>query len=45
MLNINSWSGGVTGLWETDEIFKPLKMNDGLLEIIGVTSILHLGRI
>ncbi|CAD8054031.1 unnamed protein product [Paramecium sonneborni] len=45
ILNINSWSGGVTGLWEQDADFKQQKINDGLLEIIGVTSILHLGRI
>lgn len=47
VLNINSWSGGVTNLWNPAEKsgFKPQRMNDGLLEVIGVSSILHLGQI
>eukprot|EP00117_Sycon_ciliatum_P007516 scpid36203/ scgid2956/ Diacylglycerol kinase theta; Diglyceride kinase theta len=46
VLNIKSWMAGCDG-WgtEKDDKFKPPSMNDGLLEIIGVQGVMHLGQI
>ena len=45
-LNIKSWMAGCDG-WgsEREDRFRPPSMNDGLLEIIGVQGVMHLGQI
>lgn len=45
LLNINHWAGGVSGLWKATGNFKPSCMNDGVLEVLGVSDMLHLGQI
>ncbi|KAL4463047.1 hypothetical protein ABPG72_009190 [Tetrahymena utriculariae] len=45
-LNITSWAGGATNLWYSEsEQFKKQSLMDGVIEIIGITSILHLGKV
>ena len=47
VLNIDHWGGGVTGLWKTNpqEHFVKDSHSDGMLEIIGLTDILHMGQV
>jgi diacylglycerol kinase (ATP) len=45
LLNITHWAGGVSGLWKESAEFKPSSMNDGIIEILGVSDMLHLGQI
>ncbi|KAM3136141.1 hypothetical protein pb186bvf_011763 [Paramecium bursaria] len=45
VLNISSWGGGIRELWKEKDQFKEQKMNDGMMEVIGVTSGIHLGKI
>ena len=47
VLNINSWSGGVTPVWPTssDDCFRPPSYNDGLLEVMGLYSSLHIAKL
>ena len=47
LLNINSWSSGCS-VWsdpEPQEEFGPARMDDQLLEVVGLYSSLHVGRI
>lgn len=46
-LNITSWAGGATDLWRADpaNTFKNQSIMDGTIEILGITSILHLGQV
>ena len=47
VLNINSWSAGCT-MWTDSECvdgLRPARMDDHLLEVAGVYSSLHVGRI
>ena len=48
VLNINSWCGGCQ-IWDTNEngdgSFPPSKFNDGYLEVVGLYSSLHIGKI
>lgn len=47
LLNINSWSSGCTMWNDTDpeDNFGPASMDDELLEVVGLYSSLHVGRI
>lgn len=45
LLNITHWAGGVSGLWKESAEFKPNRMDDGMIEILGVSDMLHLGQI
>ena len=47
VLNINNWGGGVTGLWRADAGRGMAKesYSDGLLEVIGLTDIVHMGQV
>jgi diacylglycerol kinase (ATP) len=47
MLNINNWGGGVTGLWKPDPAnnFSKDSYSDGLLEVIGLTDVCHMGQV
>ncbi|XP_033640352.1 diacylglycerol kinase theta-like isoform X2 [Asterias rubens] len=47
ILNISSWGGGADpwGVDSQDTIFKKCRHDDGLLELVGVTGVVHLGQI
>ena len=47
LLNINSWSAGCTMWSESDpqDNFGPASMSDKVLEVVGLYSFLHVGRI
>ncbi|XP_065196869.1 diacylglycerol kinase theta-like [Sycon ciliatum] len=46
ILNISSWMAGCDA-WgsDRDDKFKPAALNDGMLEVIGVQGVMHLGQI
>lgn len=52
-LNISSWAGGATNLWQqnaSDNLgmksrFKKQSICDKTIEVIGLTSIVHLGSV
>jgi diacylglycerol kinase (ATP) len=47
LLNIDNWGGGVTGLWKPDSQrnFRKQSFSDGLIEVIGLTDVLHMGQV
>ena len=47
LLNINSWSAGCTMWSDTDpgDTFGPASTDDQMLEVVGLYSSLHVGRI
>lgn len=47
LLNINSWSSGCSVWSESDAVddFGPARMDDQMLEVVGLYSSLHVGRI
>ncbi|KRX09440.1 ATP-NAD kinase-like domain [Pseudocohnilembus persalinus] len=53
-VNISSWAGGAQNLWYNEQqiktlnnknIYKPQSFSDGVIEVLGVTSIFHLGQV
>ena len=45
LLNITHWAGGAGDLWKTSSSFKRQSMDDGIIEVLGVTDMLHLGQV
>lgn len=45
LLNIFHWGGGVTNLWEANGNFTKQSYSDGLLEIIGLSDVVHMGQV
>ena len=48
VLNIDHWGGGVTGLWNqvnSREKFDRNSHCDGMLEVIGLSDVLHMGQV
>lgn len=47
LLNIDNWGGGVTGLWKADSQrnFRKQSFSDGVIEVIGLTDVLHMGQV
>lgn len=48
ILNIDHWGGGVTGLWNqanSRERFDRNSHCDGMLEVIGLSDVLHMGQV
>ena len=45
ILNIMHWGGGVTDLWKENEEFKKQSFSDGIIEVIGLSDILHMGQV
>ncbi len=45
LLNIFHWGGGVTNLWHSNESFSKQSYSDGVLEIIGLSDVLHMGQV
>lgn len=47
LLNIDNWGGGVNKLWKTDpkKSFVNESFSDGVIEIIGLTDVLHMGQV
>jgi diacylglycerol kinase (ATP) len=46
LLNIHHWGGGVTDLWKSKTNgFAKDSFSDGLLEVIGLSDILHMGQV
>jgi diacylglycerol kinase (ATP) len=47
LLNIDNWGGGVTELWKSDSksSFSKESFSDGVIEIIGLTDVLHMGQV
>ncbi|XP_022106252.1 diacylglycerol kinase theta-like isoform X2 [Acanthaster planci] len=47
ILNISSWGGGADpwGVDSQDTTFKKCRHDDGLLELVGLTGVVHLGQI
>ena len=39
------WGGGVTTLWEASSNFTKQSYSDGLLEIIGLSDVVHMGQV
>lgn len=44
-MNIDHWGGGVTDLWKKGGHFKNNSYGDGLIEVIGLTDVLHMGQV
>jgi hypothetical protein len=44
-MNIYHWGGGVTNLWQANGEFKKQSYSDGLLEIIGLSDVIHMGQV
>ena len=46
ILNIDHWGGGVTELWKTkNSQFRKDSYSDGMLEVIGLSDVLHMGQV
>ena len=48
ILNIDHWGGGVTGLWNQTNSRERFDRNshcDGMLEVIGLSDVLHMGQV
>jgi hypothetical protein len=47
-MNIDQWGGGVTDLWKKERNggnWKDNSYGDGLIEVIGLTDVLHMGQV
>jgi diacylglycerol kinase (ATP) len=48
VMNIDQWGGGVTDLWKKERNggnWKDNSYGDGLIEVIGLTDVLHMGQV
>lgn len=45
LLNIFHWGGGVTNLWQPNETFVKQSYSDGIMEVIGLSDVLHMGQV
>ena len=45
LLNITHWAGGASDLWNSSSVYKRQQINDGMVEILGVADMLHLGQV
>ena len=45
LLNIRHWGGGVTGLWDQNNEFQKQSYSDGLIEVIGLSDVIHMGQV
>lgn len=45
LLNIRHWAGGASDLWRPSSEFKRQSFNDGMIEVLGVADMLHLGQV
>lgn len=45
LLNITHWAGGAGDLWPPSSTYKRQSMGDGIIEVLGVADMVHLGQV